>query len=110
VEWQSTGITAEAIYWFWSIDKPNNTFPSSHVAVALIVATGIWRERNRFRWIPTLTATGIFVTVHTAKQHYWVDTVAGASVGFISQHLVLSWWPTQWARWREKSPTEALSS
>ena len=96
VAWQGTGLTADLIHWYWRIDKPNNTFPSTHVAIAVIGALGLWRERNRFRWIPTLTAIGVFVTVHTAKQHYWVDSVAGAVVGAVSHHLVFSWGARWW--------------
>jgi len=93
VDWQGTGFTAEAIRWFWTIDPPNNTFPSSHVALATLAALALWRERNPWRWVPTLTALGIFVTVHTAKQHYWMDAVAGVAIAFLMHFLVFEGWP-----------------
>ncbi|MBN2495570.1 MAG: inositol phosphorylceramide synthase [Deltaproteobacteria bacterium] len=77
LDWQGAGLTAEAIRWFWTVDPPNNTFPSSHVTMAVLAAWGLWRERNPWRWIPSATALGIILTVHTAKQHYWIDTLAG---------------------------------
>ncbi len=90
-DWQATGFTADAIYWYWTMDRPNNTFPSTHVAVAVVGALAMWRDRNRFRWVPTLTAVGVFITVHTTKQHYWIDAIAGVVVGFVAHHLVYRW-------------------
>lgn len=98
LDWHGTGLTAEAIYWFWTIDPPNNTFPSSHVAIAAIAALGLWRERNPLRWVPTLTALGIVITVHTTKQHYWIDTVAGLAMAFFCCFIVFTWWPRWWTR------------
>lgn len=98
-EWQGTGITAQAIHWFWSMDPPNNTFPSSHVAMASIAAIALWRDHSRWRLVPTATALGIIITVHTAKQHYWVDTLAGVAMAFFSSYLVFTLWPRLMARW-----------
>lgn len=101
-EWQGTGLTADAIHWYWTVDPPNNTFPSSHVALASLAALGMWRERNPLRLVPTLTALGIFVTVHTTKQHYWIDAVAGVGMGFLCHWLVFDAWP----RWRGRGAAQ----
>jgi membrane-associated phospholipid phosphatase len=93
VDWQASGLTAEAIHWFWTVDPPNNTFPSSHVALATLAALGLWRERNRWRLVPSLTALGIFLTVHTTKQHYWMDSLAGVGMAVWCHWLVFTWWP-----------------
>mgnify|MGYP001407198155 CR=1 FL=1 len=93
VDWQGSGLTAEAIRWFWTVDPPNNTFPSSHVALAVLAASALWRERNPWRWLPTATAVGIIITVHTTKQHYWVDTLAGLAMAAFCSWLVFKFFP-----------------
>ncbi len=93
LDWQGTGFTAEAIRWFWTIDPPNNTFPSSHVALAVLSASTLWRERNPWRWLPTATAVGIILTVHTTKQHYWIDTIAGIAMAALCSWLVFRFLP-----------------
>jgi len=77
----AAGLTREAILWFWSLDPPNNTFPSTHVAISTVGALALWREKSPLRFIALLLVAGIFITVHTAKQHYWIDAVAGVLLG-----------------------------
>lgn len=85
--WDGTGLTADAIRWFWTIDPPNNTFPSSHVCIAVLCWLAMWRDKNRFAWVPLLTAIGVIVTIHTAKQHYWIDAVGGIAVALLTHRL-----------------------
>lgn len=86
-------ITAAALQWFWTVDPPNNTFPSTHVANACLGALGAWYSRHPVRWYSAIVAIGVIVTIHTAKQHYWIDAVGGMAVAFISFRLVNRWWP-----------------
>lgn len=86
-------LTAAALAWFWGADPANNTFPSTHVANSCIAALGAWRSRQRVRWYMALVALGVFITVHTAKQHYWIDAVGGVALAFVAYHLVLRVWP-----------------
>jgi hypothetical protein len=86
-------ITAAALQWFWGTDPANNTFPSTHVANACMAALGAWTSRQSVRWYSLLVAVGVFVTVHTTKQHYWVDAVAGVAVAWLMFKLALRWWP-----------------
>lgn len=109
-DWQGSGLTAEAIRWFWTLDPPNNTFPSSHVALAWLAALGLWRERNRFRWVPTLTALGIFFTVHTTKQHYWIDSFAGVAMALLAGRLVFGRWPLRSAPGADPQPADSGST
>lgn len=88
-------ITAAAIQWFWTTDPPNNTFPSTHVANACMAAFGAWYSGQRVRWYSALMAVGVFVTVHTTKQHYWMDAVAGVLVAFAMFRLALKLWPLE---------------
>jgi hypothetical protein len=86
-------VTSAALVWFWGIDPPNNTFPSTHVANACLAALGAWKCRHPIRWYTTVMALGVFVTVHTAKQHYWIDAVGGVVVAVACYHLAFRWWP-----------------
>jgi membrane-associated phospholipid phosphatase len=81
------GLTGEAIRWFWTVDPPNNTFPSTHVAVSVIAALGMWRDGNRARMVSLMMAIGVIVTVHTTKQHYLVDTIGGIVVALMAFRL-----------------------
>ncbi len=87
------GLSGDALRWFWDFDPPNNTFPSSHVMVATQVALAMWRDRNPLRWIQYASAFGVFVTIHTTKQHYIVDGVAGLAVAIFTHWVVFEWWP-----------------
>ena len=86
-------ITAAALTWFRGIDPPNNTFPSTHVANACLAAMGAWYSKHPIRWYSLLVAAGVFVTVHTAKQHYWVDAVGGVVVASVAFHWAFRIWP-----------------
>jgi membrane-associated phospholipid phosphatase len=60
----------------YSLDKPVNCFPSSHVAMTMLSALTIW-EINRFYGIfAILYALGIAVSTLFLKQHYVLDVVA----------------------------------
>ena len=86
------GITGEALRWFWTVDPPNNTFPSKHVSIMTLAAIGLWiDDDNWLKWIGTLFWLGVVITVHTAKLHYLVDAVAGVSVAFFAYWLVFHW-------------------
>jgi membrane-associated phospholipid phosphatase len=79
-----------------AIDPPNNTFPSAHVMVAVICADIGWRSGSRWRWVPALSAIGVALSVLTTKQHYIVDSIAGAAIGAGSL-----WLGTRWLVWRD---------
>jgi len=90
------GFTGDALRWFWVLDPPNNTFPSKHVCVMTLCAFGLWLDdNNRLKWIGTLFWLGVVITVHTCKQHYLVDAVAGIAVAMFSYWLVFHWWPNR---------------
>ncbi len=79
--------------WFWGTDPANNTFPSTHVANACIATMGAWLSRQRVRWYTLIMAIGVFITVHTTKQHYWVDAVGGVVLAVLAFQLTLKIWP-----------------
>lgn len=90
----SAGFNGDVIRWFWTIDPPNNTFPSKHVSIAILSALGLWEDDdNILRYGSALFALGVVITVHTTKQHYIVDTIGGALVALFSWWVVFRWWP-----------------
>jgi membrane-associated phospholipid phosphatase len=93
LEWEGEGVTADVIYWFWTIDRPNNTFPSTHVANATIAALAMWLDRNPGRFVNYISATGVVITIHTTKQHYIIDAVGGLFMAFVCFWLVAIWIP-----------------
>ncbi len=103
-------ITAAALTWFWGIDPPNNTFPSTHVANACMAAMGAWYSRHPVRWYSLAMATGVFITVHTAKQHYWVDAVAGVLVAWFCFRLAFRLWPLAEDGVPSETPREASAA
>lgn len=93
VDWKGAGLTADALHWMWRVDPPNNTFPSVHVALSTLAALAMWEERNPFRYVSMLLALGVVVTVHTTKQHYWLDTAGGAVVAAVCFWLAFRVYP-----------------
>jgi len=87
------GWSGASMAWLHSFDPPNNTCPSAHVMVAFLCALYAFRDGTRWRWFIAFTALGVFVSVLTLKQHYWVDGVAGVAVGLIAVRLVDRWLP-----------------
>jgi hypothetical protein len=96
-------VTAAALTWFWGIDPPNNTFPSTHVANACLAAIGAWYSKHPVRWYSLLVAVGVFITVHTAKQHYWIDAVGGVIVAVVCFQAALRIWPLPGTQPRTRS-------
>jgi hypothetical protein len=96
-------VTAAALTWFWGIDPPNNTFPSTHVANACLAAIGAWYSKHPVRWYSLMVAVGVIITIHTAKQHYWIDAVGGVVVAVISFQAALRIWPLPGTQPRTRS-------
>ena len=83
------GWTAAAYAWLWAVDLPNNTFPSSHVAVGALSVFITPIRRRPLAVIPLLCALAVSVTVLTTKQHYWIDSVSGWAVGGLAFWLIV---------------------
>ncbi len=96
----TAGIGTDILRFVHAIDPPNNTFPSAHVMVAVICADIGLRSSSRWRWLPVFTAVGVALSVLTTKQHYVVDSLAGAVVGAIALWLA----SRGMERWRPASP------
>jgi hypothetical protein len=87
------GLTGDCIRWFWTVDPPNDTFPSKHVAISLLTAMAVFTEGIWPKWISGAFALGVVITVHTTKQHYLADTFGGIAVASFSYWLVFRYLP-----------------
>jgi membrane-associated phospholipid phosphatase len=70
--------------WVFSVDKPANCFPSSHVFFSLLGAhlidrAGVGRAE---RWVWWAFAAAVCVTTVTSGQHYFIDVPGGAAVAW----------------------------
>jgi membrane-associated phospholipid phosphatase len=80
-------VTGRFLRWVQSIDVPNNTFPSQHVALSFACALGGWVQSRRLGVVLLLMATAIAISTTTTKQHYWIDSPGGMAMAVVG-HLV----------------------
>ncbi len=76
-----TDNASRILYGFLAaIDRPQNCFPSLHVAVSLFAVFILWRQSRRFGlFLLVLSILGIISTL-TLKQHYFIDVLGGFAV------------------------------
>ncbi|MBI3070761.1 MAG: phosphatase PAP2 family protein [Deltaproteobacteria bacterium] len=74
--------SAELLAFIRSIDVPNNTFPSSHVALSFACALGVFHDNKRWGVVALVLAACLAVSIVTTKHHYVVDAIAGLAVGY----------------------------
>lgn len=91
-----TGFTSWLLNGIYNLDHPANTFPSIHVANTTLVTLFYSRHVASNRavtatlWIITFLIA--YSTVAT-RQHFFVDSIAGMVLAFVTYHLVLRWRP-----------------
>jgi membrane-associated phospholipid phosphatase len=66
---------------FGAFEGPGGSFPSSHVALAIVTAWFSWSHLPRLRWlhlalVPLLSAATVY-----GRYHYLVDVFAGVVTG-----------------------------
>ncbi len=82
------GLTAEAFAFLYAIDSAANCFPSLHVSLAVLAATGVLRERKNLSVFVILWALFITLSTMTTKQHYFIDLMGGLAVAIICRILI----------------------
>ncbi len=70
--------------YYYVADPPNNTFPSSHVAITAILILQISPYLRRFYWFFVFWGASIIVSTLLVKQHYVVDVLSGITLAPIS--------------------------
>jgi membrane-associated phospholipid phosphatase len=80
----SSALGAALVAYVRGSDAPLNCLPSLHVSTAVICALSL----RGHRWFPAavLAAVASAASTLTFKQHYLVDAIAGAALGFAA------WW------------------
>ncbi len=81
-------LSARALKAFYDFDPGFNVFPSLHVA-NLVMIVFIFYEHSRF-WAGVLLFLTILISLSTmfVKQHYFVDVLAGAFLGWFVYYVV----------------------
>jgi hypothetical protein len=64
----------------YTVDPPYNLFPSLHLAVATLAALSAWKARPVYGAIGFAWVLLIAVSVSTVKQHFLIDSAAGAAL------------------------------
>jgi len=64
----------------YTLDPPYNLFPSLHLAIATLAALSAWKAKPVYGAIGCAWVLPIAVSVSTLKQHFLVDSVAGAGL------------------------------
>ncbi len=80
--------------WVFSVDKPANCFPSSHVFFAVLGALQVYSSGagRVARWFWLSFATAVCVSTVTSGQHYFIDVPGGiivALLGYIIGGLLI---------------------
>jgi membrane-associated phospholipid phosphatase len=67
-----------------TFDTPSSCLPSLHVAISVVSALLVFRERPRLSLALLAWAAAIAVSTLTTKQHYAVDVVSGAALAVVA--------------------------
>jgi membrane-associated phospholipid phosphatase len=81
-------ITQAAWAFLMRADNPTNSFPSMHVAEAMITAVALSRADQRLRWLAAVWAAAIAVSTLTTEQHVVVDVIGGLLLATFALWLV----------------------
>lgn len=77
------------------VDRPQNCFPSEHVALAVLTVCLIWRRSKKWGLLLALWALCMSISTLTVKQHYIVDVLGGAISGAVVYYVVFRLPPKQ---------------
>lgn len=66
-----------------------SSFPSSHAAVSVALATTLWFQKRNSRLVVLLVALAVAVGRVLVRAHYPLDILGGAVVGFVAARLVV---------------------
>jgi len=86
---------------YFIVDKPYNAIPSLHVAYPTIATLLLWKTQPHARWFLLAMAAITAVSVVLVKQHYIMDTLAGAAAAALAYYGMLRT-EKVWGKWFEK--------
>lgn len=71
----------------YSLDPPNNCFPSMHVATTIFTGRCVWRHDRLVGALTLLLAGGVWYSSLAVAQHWFVDGLAGAAMALLADAL-----------------------
>lgn len=77
-------FTAEIVKDIEKFDRPNNVFPSNHVAYSLVITLFLITVFPAYAWIAWTIFALIASSTVLIKQHYLIDVPAGALVSILA--------------------------
>jgi membrane-associated phospholipid phosphatase len=106
------GFAAWCLRLNYSLDSPYNCFPSLHVAVSVVAALACYRVHAGVGIAACIWAALIGLSTLYTKQHYAVDVVAGALLGYVAYVACLHSYArgTITENGRRAAPRRALSA
>jgi hypothetical protein len=81
------GVTGLMLQWLHGVDRPNNTFPSLHVADMALVALAAWQDNKKRGTLILALAALPILAILTTKQHYIADLIGGLVVAGVSHWM-----------------------
>lgn len=66
-----------------TLESDTGAFPSSHIAISLIVVVSVWRLKGGLRYLFVLVFIGLFLATVYGGPHYAIDLPAGVAVGIL---------------------------
>lgn len=83
------GLDLFMLRWVYDFDPPHNTFPSLHVALAMVMTLSAWGLGRRVGWAVTALTVGMTISTLTLKQHFIADILGGWVSAAFAWALVL---------------------
>jgi len=87
------GFAAWGLRLIYSADHRYNCFPSLHVAQCFLAALACYRVHRGVGTVACVWALLVGVSTLYTKQHYVLDVVAGAMIGYIAYAVFLRGYP-----------------
>lgn len=87
------GFAAWSLRFMYDIDPPHGCFPSLHVAYSFLAALVCWRLNRGLGVVCWIWAALVAVSTVYTKQHYVVDTIAGAILGYAVYWIFVRGYP-----------------
>lgn len=82
-----TGNTTKLLDWCYSVDVPNNTFPSLHVGLSFTMAFGIRHYKKKLGLAYIFWAVAIALSTIMIRKHFFIDTLGGIVMATLSYSI-----------------------
>ena len=92
-EYPGEGFAAWGLRVVYSIDHSYNCFPSLHVAQCFLAALTCFRVHRGVGAVALVWAFLVGVSTLYTKQHYALDAIAGAIIGYVAYRIFLRSYP-----------------